>query len=126
MVRLLLDTHPLLWWTSEHPRLDPAVRRQIATAPAVMVSMASVWEIAIKVAFGKLRADVGEVVKEIDVNGFQLLPIEPRHCMVLGGLPLHYRDPFDRLLVAQALREGLTLVTRDKDMSAYDVPIIPC
>jgi len=121
-VRLLLDTHVWIWWVSDQS-LGPSARRAIADPMNdALVSAASVWEAAIKVGLGKLDLPA-EVLTELG-HGLDPLPIATEHAARAGGLPQHHGDPFDRMLVAQAQLEDLTLVTRDPRLSAYDVPII--
>jgi Uncharacterized protein conserved in bacteria len=123
-VRLLLDTHVLLWWLGELPRLGPAARAAIASpASEVHVSAVSAGEIALKKAFGKLTAP-DDLHEQVVDSGFTELQLTIRHGLAMGGLPVHHKDPFDRLLIAQARVEGLTLVTADRAMSDYDVPIL--
>jgi len=118
----LLDTHALLWWFFDDPRLSSAAREVIGDpASVVFVSAVSVWEIAIKRAMGKLEAP-DDVPERIDDAGFERLPVGFDHAEQVGTLPLHHGDPFDRLLIAQALVEGATLVTSDRRIQAYDVP----
>jgi PIN domain nuclease of toxin-antitoxin system len=121
---LLLDTNALLWWLAGEP-LQPAALERIADPEAlVMVSAASVWEVEIKRRLGKLDApDLAGVVEE---EGFAALAISLPHAARAGSLPLHHHDPFDRMLVAQAQLEGLTIVTRDRAFDAYDVPVLVC
>ena len=124
-MRLLLDTHALLWALAEPERLSEAVRRAISEGGnEVLVSAASAWEVAIKREAGKLRApdDLVEVVEE---TGFTWIAISPRHALLAGSLPAHHRDPFDRMLVAQARTESLTLVTYDERLGRYGVDILP-
>ena len=122
---LLLDTHAFLWWVGG-ARLDSVASSRIADPDTlVAVSAASAWEIAIKRSTGKLRFD-GDVAAEVTANGFEPLPIGLDHAVRAGALPAHHRDPFDRMLVAQAQAEGLTLVTRDTRLRDYDVEILPC
>jgi PIN domain nuclease of toxin-antitoxin system len=118
-MNLLLDTHVLIWW-DEGRRLTNAARRAIEAADSVYVSAASVWEIAIKIGLGRLRA-TRTVEQAAEESGFLELPITFRHAERLAGLPAHHRDPFDRLLIAQADIEGLTLVTRDPVFERYTV-----
>jgi len=124
-VRLLLDTHAWLWWDQDAPRLSRPARRAI-TNPAnqCWLSMASAWEIALKISNGKLRIE-GDLEHflpaRLAANGFALLPIDVRHVARTLSLPLHHRDPFDRLLIAQALVEGLAVVSADSVFSSYDV-----
>jgi PIN domain nuclease of toxin-antitoxin system len=120
-VRLLLDTHVLLWWLADDPTLSPAAREAIARAEAeVAVSAASAWEISIKRELGKLKApdDLGP---QLARHRFQALPITITHALLAGSLPRHHDDPFDRMLVAQAHLEGMTLVTRDLRLGLYGV-----
>lgn len=118
----LLDTHALLWWFFDDRRLG-AQARDVMSDPAsvVFVSAVSVWEIAIKQAVGKVSAP-DNVPDRIDDAGFERLPVGFDHAERVGSLPRHHGDPFDRLLVAQALVEGATLVTSDRLIEAYDVP----
>jgi PIN domain nuclease of toxin-antitoxin system len=122
--RLLLDTSALLWWLDGDRRLGRAAADAVARPGAVVfVSAASAWEIAVKRAIGKL--DVPFVVSEaIERNAFFELPITVEHATAAGALPLHHRDPFDRMLVAQAQLEDLTLVTSDPRIEKYDVRVL--
>jgi PIN domain nuclease of toxin-antitoxin system len=123
-VRLLLDTNAVLWWLAEHPKLGSAARRQIEELDTmVYVSAVSAVEIGIKKSIGKLRAP-DDFEEQIAVDGFTALPITLRHGLAVGELPLLHRDPFDRLLVAQARCESLTLVTADRKLTQYDVPTL--
>lgn len=123
-MRLLLDTHVFLWWCGNLPQLSKEARVAI-TAPAntIVVSAASGWEIAIKSALGLLRAPA-EIGEAVDQNGFERLPVGFEHTARVAALPQHHRDPFDRLLIAQALVEGLTIVTRDRQFARYDAPLL--
>ena len=103
--RLLLDTHVWLWWQSNSRRLPKAARLTIAHAADAYLSVASAWEIAIKSALGKLRVPE-EIAGAVARGGFLELPIQFRHVAVLPNLPMHHRDPFDRILIAQAVCEG--------------------
>ncbi len=127
-MRLLLDTHALLFWVYEPSRLGASARRSLADREnQVFWSVASTWEVAIKVGLGKLTLDgpVSEVIPtELLRNGFSLLPIDHAHVLAVSDLPRHHGDPFDRLLVAQARAEGLDLVTADARIAAYDVAIV--
>ena len=118
----LLDTHVLIWW-DEGARLAAAAKTAIRDADVVFVSAASGWEIASKTSLGRLRPrrSVSEAARD---SGFEELPVLLRHTETLSGLPWHHRDPFDRLLAAQALCEGLTLVTRDPVFGQYGVPVL--
>lgn len=121
--RLLLDTHIFLWWRGEPARLTSEVRSRIATADIVFVSAASAWEAGIKVSLGRLQLpDTMEA--GVTASGFEKLLITFSHAERAAGLPPHHRDPFDRMLVAQAQAEGLTLVTRDRLLEPYEVEIL--
>ena len=117
-MRLLLDTHVLIWW-DEGARLAAGARQAIKDAEQVYVSAVSGWEIAIKTSLGRLRPR-RTVATAIAESGFEELPLRLRHTATLAMLPLHHRDPFDRMLIAQALVDGLTIVTRDAAFRAYD------
>jgi PIN domain nuclease of toxin-antitoxin system len=121
-VNLLLDTHVLIWW-DEGRRLAAEARRAIADADSVYVSAASAWEVAIKTGLGRLRP-TRTVEHAVDESGFLELPVTFRHAERVGKLPPHHRDPFDRLLIAQADVEELTLVTRDAVFARYGVAVI--
>jgi PIN domain nuclease of toxin-antitoxin system len=118
-VNLLLDTHVLIWW-DEGRRLTGGARRAIEEADTVYVSAASAWEVAIKIGLGRLRP-TRTFREAVDESGFLELPITFRHAERVAGLPAHHRDPFDRLLIAQADVEGLALVTRDPVFGHYGV-----
>ena len=121
-MNLLLDTHVVLWWRDDSARLPAAVRRAIASADVVWVSAASGWEVALKLVAGKLKLaePFGSMVADSE---FTELPIGFVHAERFAALPPHHRDPFDRMLIAQAQVEGATLVTHDRHMRPYDVPI---
>jgi PIN domain nuclease of toxin-antitoxin system len=123
-VSLLLDTHVILWWLTDDLTLSDEVKTRLDDEPDVYVSPASLWEVIIKQSIGKLSEpiDVAEVIR---VSGFRELPITFRHAIVAGQLPLIHRDPFDRMLVAQARCEGLTLVSRDPHIQRYNVALLP-
>jgi PIN domain nuclease of toxin-antitoxin system len=118
--RLLLDTHVWLWWQADDRRLAKTARTAIAHAAEVYISAASAWEMAIKIALGKLEAPE-DVAAAVDAGGFRELPVHFRHVAALHTLPAHHRDPFDRLLLAQARVDGLTLVTADPALPPYGV-----
>ncbi len=123
-MRLLLDTHVLLWWLADDPALSEQARLLIANEPEVFASAASAWEIAIKRALGKLESPE-DLLAALDEGGIRRLPIEFEHASVAGALPRHHDDPFDRMLVAQAQHEGLTLLTSDARISSYAVAVLP-
>ncbi len=126
-MRLLLDTHALLWWLTDDPRLGQAARELVADpANDVLVSAASLWEIQVKVRVGKLRADLREVLAAMEEQGFDLLPVAPAHLLALGPLPQHHRDPWDHLLIAQAITEGAVFLSEDGRTSLYPVTHMAC
>lgn len=122
-MRLLLDTHVVLWWQTDDRRLGREARKAIATADIVWVSAVSGWEVAIKAAQGRLRLDEKFRIL-IAVDGFTELPVNLTHTERLLDLPPHHADPFDRLLVAQALAERATLVSHDRALEPYGAEII--
>lgn len=121
---LLLDTHVVLWWLADDPSLPEEIKDRLDHEPGVYVSAATVWEVSIKQAIGKLR-EPADLPERIRGSGFSELPIGSWHAIAAGRLPLIHRDPFDRMLVAQAQCEGHTLVTRDARCQQYDVAILP-
>lgn len=125
MRRLLLDTHALLWWLSGDSSLGERARAAIADPRnVVFVSAASGWEISIKRAIGKLRVEAEDLDSIVEEEGFTHLPITFFHGTQAGTLPQHHKDPFDRMLVAQAQAEGLTIVTADAEISDYGVQVL--
>jgi PIN domain nuclease of toxin-antitoxin system len=120
---LLLDTHIALWAITGDATLDEEFLDRLRFDPDVFLSPVSLWEITIKQAAGKLAgpADLAERVRDM---GFRELPVTHAHAIAAGRLPFHHHDPFDRMLVAQALTEGLTLVSRDVSIALYDVDIL--
>ncbi len=127
-MKLLLDTHALLWFIGNDPQLSAPARENIENpAHEKFVSAASLWEIAVKLSLEKLKLPrpFGEVFpQQLEVNGFELLPISCVQLNQLVALPFHHRDPFDRLLIAQALADGMTVVTRDLEFSKYPAKIL--
>ncbi len=123
-MNLLLDTHILLWWLDDNASLSVNARQAIAdTDNLIILSAAVIWEIRIKQAIGKLKIapNFYDVVKE---QGFEMLAITSEHAYAVGDLPKHHRDPFDRILIAQALLEGFTLVTQDAIFNQYAIPLL--
>jgi PIN domain nuclease of toxin-antitoxin system len=124
-VILLLDAHAVLWWLADDPALHPAARSAIADpANDILVSAASIWEIGVKRALGKLAAPTG-LTAAIDDAGFSVLPITGDDAERAGSLPAHHRDPFDRMLVAQAGRVGALVVSRDRTFADYGTDVLP-
>lgn len=126
-MRLLVDTHAFLWFIIDSPRLSPAARRLlISPAHERFISVASIWEVTIKHSLGKLQLIRGLAVfmNDIEQANFTTLPIQSGHILELGALPFHHRDPFDRMLIAQAKHEGMHLPTADRAFEPYDVPLI--
>jgi PIN domain nuclease of toxin-antitoxin system len=123
-MRILLDTHVFCWWYYEPERLSRKGFKMVKEASEVFVSSATVWEIAIKARLGKINADPHELFRQIEVNDFQELPVLSRHALLVAGLPLLHADPFDRLLIAQAISEPLHLVTVDTQLAQYSELVI--
>ncbi len=128
-MRLLLDTHVFIWWDAEPARLSARVRSLLADpANELLLSVASIWEMQIKAQMGKLslRLALADLIREQqETNGLQLLSIDPHHVLALDSLPLHHKDPFDRMLLAQSQTDGLMFLTADSAFAAYGVvPII--
>lgn len=127
-MKLLLDTHVLIWWLEEPERLTAPAYQAIAdVAHTVYVSAASLWELSIKLSLGKLvlsGIDSAELVSYVAQCQFSPLEITWKHAQIAGQLPQIHADPFDRMLIAQAQLEGLTLVTRDRRLFDYGVPIL--
>ncbi|GGX22447.1 type II toxin-antitoxin system VapC family toxin [Streptomyces chryseus] len=122
-MKLLLDTHVVLWWLNASPELSTGLRDLLRTEPEVYISAATPWEIAIKHSLGKLDG-TGNLAERARDLQFTPLPITAAHGVRAGRLPSHHQDPFDRILVAQAQMEDLTLVTRDKSIPQYDVQVM--
>lgn len=126
-MKILLDTHALLWWLSDSDKLGPAAREIIADpAHDILISIISLWEIAIKIQIGKLDADLNEITDAIPAEGFTLLQITPEHLKILMGLPMHHRDPFDHLLMAQALSEQASFLSGDCQTAHYSIERLCC
>ena len=122
-MRLLLDTHVFLWWSEDDRRLQPAAREAIRNADAIVISAASAWETAIKTGLGKLRLLI-PFDEAVEINGFDRLAVDFHHAAAVTSLPPHHGDPFDRMLIAQALTERLTLVTHDRHFEPYGIPVL--
>lgn len=123
-MRLLLDTQVLLWWLADEGLTDQARDAVADPANPVMVSAVSAWEISIKKSLGKLTAP-DDLERQVVDGGFIPLPISIAHGIAAGQLPRHHDDPFDRMLIAQAIVEGCTIVTGDPQFDPYHVPVLP-
>lgn len=124
MTTLLLDTSVVLWWTTSSPRIPDSIGREIRNpSNVIMVSAATAWEVGIKQAKGKLRVDA-DFVESVERGGMRWIPIGATVATKAASLPAHHNDPFDRLLVAQAIHDGSRLVTPDRTIRAYDVDVL--
>lgn len=123
-MRLLLDTQVYLWYLADSRKLSAKARSEITSAEVVFVSGASIWEATVKVAIGKLDVAPDDLVAGIGASGFAELPVSARHAARVATLPHHHRDPFDRLLVAQALNEPLHLLTADALLRRYSELVV--
>ena len=123
-MRILLDTHIFYWLFYDQHRLPSAARTILDDADAVFVSAVSLWEIAIKVRVGKLKADIPELLCSLEAANLLELPVLARHTPLVSILPLHHADPFDRLLIAQAISEPLHLLTADPQLKQYSELVI--
>jgi PIN domain nuclease of toxin-antitoxin system len=123
-VRLLLDSQVVIWSLQEPERLSPEAGTAIRKpANDVLVSVASIWELSIKQSIGKLTV-AGDLREHIALQSFAELPVLGEHAVAVRDLPMHHRDPFDRMLITQARCEGLTIVTSDSAFAAYEVPLL--
>ncbi len=122
-MRLLLDTHVLVWWLEENRRLTKPARQAIDSADEVAVSVASIWELSLKVARGMLQTP-NDLEEQLEKNRFRVLPVTLHHAIASTRLPKHHRDPFDRMLIAQAQIESLTLLSVDKQQMSYGIPVL--
>lgn len=124
-MKLLLDTHALLWYLTTPEKLPAAAHRAIQSAENdVYISLASAWEISIKVALGKLEFDVRGLANALPAVGVEPLGISLQHTARVAALPQHHGNPFDRMLVAQAMCESMTLVSRDRELAKYGVRLL--
>lgn len=119
-MRILLDSHVVLWWLDDSAAMGPRCRELIRNSDEAFISAVTPWELGIKRALGKLTMPDG-LVDELESEGFVLLSITAAHAALAPALPPHHRDPFDRMLVAQAQLETLVLVTADKALAGYDI-----
>lgn len=122
-MRLLLDTHVVLWQLQGSRTVSAVAREVIGEATEVLFSVVSFAEIGVKAAIGKLAVP-DDLREQVVRSGVQILALDAAHGLAVAGLPMHHRDPFDRLLVAQARAEHLTIITADQRLGAYDVPLI--
>jgi PIN domain nuclease of toxin-antitoxin system len=126
-VKFLLDTHALLWWLADDDQLGSRAREVVADpANDILISMVSLWEIVVKVRIGKLQADIEEIIDAVQREGFIVLDIGMAHLVALAGLPTHHRDPFDYLLIAQAITEDATFMSEDRNAARYPVRTVTC
>ena len=128
-MKLLLDTHAILWMIADDDRLAPPTRQHMAKADTLLFSVVSFWEIAIKQSLDRIDFQLGknwhdQLKEELRVNGIRQLDIETVHCAGVEHLPWHHRDPFDRLLIAQAQYDSLILLSCNKNLANYDVPTV--
>ena len=126
-MKLLLDTHAFIWWVSEPEKLSPDVLTLFNGDDELLLSVVSVWEIQIKVQLGKLGVTLPlrELIEhQQQTNGLQVLAVELKHVLALDALPAHHKDPFDRLLIAQAQVEDVRLVSKDKIFTSYPVKVL--
>ena len=123
-MNLLLDTHILLWWLDDNPALSNAGRRAIAASDnLIILSSVVIWEIRIKQALGKLEI-TPDFYQVLEHQGFEFLSVTSEHAYAVGDLPMHHRDPFDRMIITQAKLEGLSVVTHDAIFKNYPVSIL--
>ena len=127
-MRLLLDTHVFIWWADQQESLSATALSALNDeANELLLSVASVWEMQIKVQLGKLklRLPLRELIEsQTETNGLKTLPVELAHVLVLDTLPFHHKDPFDRMLIAQSIQEDVTLVSADPEFPAYSVKLL--
>ena len=118
-MRILLDTHIYIWCLNNDKKLSEQARHLITDAEVVYISAVSIWETTIKIQTGKLKANIDKLIHEVTASGFEELPLSAAHSLKLLTLPLHHRDPFDRMLIAQAMSEPLRFLTADKTLVGY-------
>jgi len=118
-MRILLDTHVYLWWCEDSPTLSLKARTIIKEAETVYISSATLWEIAIKIGIGKFDGNINDLARSIQASGFEELPVKVAHTIELPGLATFHKDPFDRMLIAQAISEPLQLITHDVTLAKY-------
>jgi PIN domain nuclease of toxin-antitoxin system len=125
VTNLLLDTHAFIWYSEDDSKLPELIKIEIETADSVYISIASLWEIAIKLSIGKLslRSNYESIESSLKPAGIDLLPISFADTVRVMNLPLHHRDPFDRILIAQTINNSLTLVSCDAAFAAYQIQL---
>jgi PIN domain nuclease of toxin-antitoxin system len=125
VTNLLLDTHAFIWYSEDDPKLPESIKTEIETADRVYISIASLWEIAIKLSIGKLslQSNYESIESSLEPAGITLLPISFADTVRVMNLPLHHRDPFDRILIAQAINNSLTLVSCDAAFTTYPIQL---
>lgn len=127
MQQNLLDTHTLIWFINGDTELSPTARAAIETENIInFVSIASFWEMAIKISLGKLelKTPFNQISRQIEENGFEILPITFEDTLTLSTLPFHHRDPFDRIILVQSFNNGLNLISKDKNFDLYNAKVI--
>lgn len=127
MQEYLLDTHTLIWYLEGNPNLSTTAKNTIETRTNhISVSPVTYWEMAIKISLGKLRLSqsLSNIMDEANRQGFYLLPIEKQHLLVVETLPFHHKDPFDRMIIAQAISESKTIIGKDGNFPLYDVAVL--
>lgn len=126
-MRTIIDTHILIWFLEGNPTLSKSRRQFIAAAQnEIFVSIASLWEIAVKISIGKLALakPISDVIKQITAENIEILPISTDHILKVSSLPFHHRDPFDRIIIAQSQIENLPIIKGDTDFANYNVKIL--
>jgi PIN domain nuclease of toxin-antitoxin system len=127
MQQNLLDTHTLIFYINGDPELPQTAITAIEAENTInFVSIASLWEMAIKISLGKLelKTPFGQIGRQMDENGFELLPITFEDVLTLSALPFHHRDPFDRIIIVQSFNNGLTLISKDKSFDLYQAKVL--
>jgi PIN domain nuclease of toxin-antitoxin system len=122
----LIDTHILVWYLDGHPALSQALIDRLGNSDKIIVSIVSLWELTIKSSLGKIELNnsLQDIKKELDTNvKFDIINISFEHLVILSKLPHHHKDPFDRLLISQAISENLTIISADQHFNAYPVPL---
>lgn len=126
MQKNLLDTHTFIWFINGDKQLSSQVKTTIEETNLNFISIVSLWEIAIKISLGKLelKTPFKEISKQIEENDFILLPVQIDEVLIVANLPFHHRDPFDRLLIGQAIQNDLVILSKDEHFNSYDVKVV--